>query len=138
MNTCKERTGDVWSRSECGKPVLEVIEGNPLCKAHAKRYRIRRGMETGEVLETRYLIYELSLLEVRGITTKKYFVIREHSTIIGSAEYFYKTNIDIDTKYLFSGMQDAKNELARHIRNNISSLHGEIEKMEARLKKAEQ
>lgn len=137
MNTCKERTGDVFSRVGCGKPVFEIIEGNPLCKAHARRYRILHKMDTGEILQTRYLIHELSILEIRGIITKKYFVIREHIVLIGSAEYFFKTNIDIDAKYLFTDLQDAKTDLARHIRNNISSLRGEIEKMEARLLKVE-
>ncbi len=134
--TCKEYTGDVLVRKPCGKPTFEVIDGNPLCKTHAKRYRIRRGMDTGEALETRYLIYSLSLIEINGILTNKYFVVRKHKVVIGDA-FFYKTNIELDTKYIFSDLQTAKNELARHIRNNISTLRGEIEKMEARLKKAE-
>lgn len=136
METCKELTGDVWSRVRCGKEAFQVLDGVPMCKTHSKRYRIRRGMETGETLETRYYVFDNSIYKVEGVVTKKYFIVRKNKPEIGKA-YFYKTNIDIDDKSLFDRFSAAKIELSLRIRDTIIDLRRNIEKAEALLKKVE-
>lgn len=133
---CLQKTGSGWARNTCRKPVFETIDGNPLCKMHAKKYRIRHHMDTGEVLDTKFLVYSGAIYKCEGVSTLKVFTIRKSEMVFGKA-WMFQTRIDIDDKGLCATFEDAKKLLAEIIRENIRQHHRSIDLAEEKLKKLE-
>lgn len=130
---CLQKTGSGWARNTCRKPVFEIIDGSPLCKMHAKNYRIRNHLDTGEALDTKFLVYSGAIYKCEGVSTLKVFTIRKSEMVFGKA-WMFQTRIDIDDKNLCVSFDAAKKLLAEITRENIRQHRMAIATAEEKLK----
>lgn len=131
-STCDERIGSTWSRYACGKPAVEEIEGDSLCATHAKKRKIRRGLDTGEVLVDRYVIHQLSLFKVSGIVGKKVFIVRKSAKLFTDEKYtsFWDKQISLDSPLLFEDFGLTKVAYSAKLQMKIIELREQVNSLQ--------
>ena len=131
-STCEERIGSTWNRYPCGKPAVEEIEGDSLCTVHAKKIKIRRGLDTGETLVDRYVIIQLSLFKVSGIVGKKVFIVRKSAKLFTGEKYtsFCDKQISLDSPLLFEDFGLAKVAFSAKLQMKVIELREQVNSLQ--------